>query len=73
MKGYFKSLSLINTAAVCVVLSTDARTQMKPNFTSKKCKFGVKNTIQFLDIIRGSNIGISVTLSTDFICKPHRS
>jgi hypothetical protein len=53
MLGYFKSLFLINTAPVPIVLSTDISSQKEPSFTGKERKFGVKETIM-LQKYRGS-------------------
>jgi hypothetical protein len=46
LKGHLKSLSQINTAQVLRIdLNADTPTQVKPSFTSEKCKFWVKNTV----------------------------
>jgi hypothetical protein len=47
LKGYFKSLSEINTAPVPIVLSIDIPTEMEPSFLRKICKFWFKNTIMY--------------------------
>lgn len=42
---YFRILSWINTAPIFIALRIDIPIQMELSFTSKRCKFWVKNTI----------------------------
>jgi hypothetical protein len=48
VKGYFRSLTWINTAAVLFVLSIDILAQVEQSLISKNCSFGSKAPYELL-------------------------